>query len=256
MELKRGLLFGLGVFVALAIILTYMGSASADSTPLSAKSSDTDHTITVTGTGSVDVVPDIAKLSVGVITTADKSADAMSKNAQTMDAVVKAIKNMGIGDKDLRTSTVSIDPVYNYNTQPKDTNAPPQIVGYRATNTVTVTLRDMSQVGAIIDAASAAGANQINGVSFQLSDDLSKATYKQALTKAISDGADKAKTISSSAGVGNVTLKSITESGAVYPQPYYENVGTFGAAPMAASTPVSAGQQKVQATVTMVYTFG
>jgi len=256
MELKRGILFGLFAFMALAIILTYMGSASADSTPLSAKSSDTDHTITVTGTGSVDVVPDVAKLSVGVITTADKSADATSKNAQTMDAVVKAIKNMGIADKDIRTSTVSIDPVYNYNTQPKDTNAPPQIVGYRATNTVTVTLRDVSQSGPIIDAATAAGANQVNGVSFQLSDDLAKATYQQALTKAISDGSQKAKIMSNSAGVGNVTLKSITESGAVYPQPVFENVGTFAAAPMAVSTPISPGQQKVQATVTMVYTFG
>ncbi len=255
MELKRGLLFGLGVFLALIVILTYMGSATASDTPLSA---DKERTITVTGTGSVNVVPDIAKFSTGVVTEADTSSDAMAKNAPLMDAVVKAIKDAGIPDNDIKTSGITLEPVYNYNSQPQGATDKPKIVGYRATNTVTVKVRDMSKVGTTIDAANNAGANRVNGVSFELSDELATDMYKQALTKAVSDGSDKAKTISTAAGAGSLTLKSITESGTYYPQPMFmEFAGAADSAkaPMA-TTPVSPGEQKVQATVSMVYTFG
>jgi len=253
MEFKKGLLFGLGAITALAIVLTIMGSASADDTPLAASK---DRTVTVTGTGSVYAVPDIAKFSTGVVTEADTSADAMQKNAQLMDSVVSAIKRAGIPEKDIRTGRITLEPVYNYYSQPQGSTEKPKIVGYRASNTVTVTVRDLSRVGNVIDAATNAGANKVNGVSFELSDEKSSEVYKEALTKAVSDGADKARTIADAADTGALTLKSVSESGTYYPQPYYMDfAGAAEAKAAAPTTPVSPGEQKVQATVSMVYTF-
>ena len=257
MELKRGLLFGMGALLALAILMACIGVAGASDATMTSQGDARDHTITVTGTGSVSATPDIAKFSAGVVTEANLSADAMSKNAQTMDAVVSAIKNSGIPDKDIRTGSVTLDPVYNYYTQPKDSSEKPQIVGYRASNSVTVTVKDLTKAGSAIDAANGAGANSINGVSFELSDDLAASVYKQALTKAVSDGADKANTIASAAGTGNLTLKNISESGSYVPQQVYfgNAVMPRAAGVMAPPTPVSPGEQKVQASVTMTYTF-
>ena len=252
MDIKKGLLFSLGFIVALAILLAIMGSASADDSPQAVSK---DKTVTVTGTGSVYATPDIAKFSTGVVTQSASSSDAMQNNAQLMDKVVKAIKATGIPDKDVRTGQVSLEPQYSTNAQGvQDTS---KIIGYKATNTVTVTIRDLSKVGSTIDAATGAGANQVNGVSFELSDELAASTYKQALKKAVADGADKAKTIADAAGTSALTLKSLSESSTYYPQPVYMDFAAAGAkaAPMAVSTPVSPGEQKVQATVTMVYTF-
>jgi uncharacterized protein YggE len=255
MELKRGLIFGFGLLLALAAVFAIMGHAAADTTPLSTDKADKERTIAVTGTGSVYAVPDIAKFSTGVVTEADTSTDAMQKNSRLMDAVVNAIKNSGIPEKDIKTSRVTLEPVYNYYSQPQGATEKPKIVGYRATNTVTVTIRDMSKIGTTIDAANNAGANKVNGVTFELSDENAADVYKQALKKAVSDGSDKAKTIADAAGTGSITLKSISESGQYYPQPVYMDMAPK-AAGAATTTPVSPGEQKVQATVSMVYTFG
>jgi uncharacterized protein YggE len=256
MELKRGLIFGFGIILALAAVFAIIGHAAADTTPLSTDKTDKERTITVSGTGSVYAVPDIAKFSTGVVTEADTSTDAMQKNARLMDAVVNAIKSSGIPEKDIRTSRVTLEPVYNYYSQPQGATEKPKIVGYRATNTVTVTIRDLSKVGTAIDAANNAGANQVTGVSFELSDELAASVYGQALKKAVSDGSDKAKTIADAAGTGTLTLKSISESGQYYPQPVYMDMAPRAAGEASATTtPVSPGEQKVQATVSMIYTF-
>lgn len=250
MEFKRGFIFGIGALFALSLVLVYIGNAFAtdSSTPTTIVIADKDKTITVTGTGYVYADPDIAKITIGVTTNADTSTGAMSQNAAQMSAVTSAIKSAGILAKDIQTSWVSVNPVYNYN------SAKPKITGYTASNTVTVTVRDTSKLGPVIDAANNAGANQINGVTFTLSDENSSDVYQQALKKAIEEGADKAKAIASAAGVSNPQLKTISESSTSTVTPlYYNEVAT--AADTSASTPISTGQQRVQATVTMVYTF-
>ncbi len=172
MEFKRGFIFGIGVLLALSLVLVYIGNAFAtdSSTPTTILVADKDKTITVTGTGYVYADPDIAKITIGVTTDSDTSTSAMSQNAAQMSAVTSAVKSAGILAKDMQTSGVSINPVYNYN------SVKPKITGYTATNSITVTVRDTSKLGPVIDAAYNAGANQINSVSFTLSDDNS-ATY-------------------------------------------------------------------------------
>jgi uncharacterized protein YggE len=248
MELKRGFLFGIGAMMAISLVLVYAGNALAsDSTVTPVVIVDKDKTITVTGTGYVYAEPDIAKITIGVTTESDTSTGAMSKNADQMSAVMSAVKSAGIPAKDIQTTRVAVDPVYNYNS-PK-----PKITGYRATNTITVTVRDTSKVGPVIDAAYKAGANDINGVNFMLSEDRSANVYKQALDKAIAEGSGKAKAIAGAAGISNPQLKSISESASYSPPvPMYEARAADSAG---AATPISTGEQRVQATVTMVYTF-
>ena len=147
-----------------------------------------------------------------------------------MDKVINAIKAQGIPASDIKTSRVSLQPKYEYqypttSSSSPDKAVPPtslstRIVGYTATNTVTVTVRDMSKVGGVIDAGCNGGANQIQGVTFTLSDEKAATVYKQALQKAVTQATDKAKVIASASGVGEIKLKSISESGQYYPVAY------------------------------------
>lgn len=254
MELKRGFTFGLGLLLALCMVLAYAGNSIAASDD----GSSDDNTITVTGTGYVYAEPDMAKIRAGVVTEANTSTEAMRENARVMDAIASAIRDQEIPDKDIQTSTISVQPVYNYDRQPRDAADKPRIVGYKATNTVTVTIRDTGKIGPVIDAAYGAGANEINGVEFMLSDDLSSRIYKEALEKAVAEGSSKAKTIASAANISSLKLIRIAESGQYQPVPQYRAFEAGKGGDMMAAavpTPVSPGEERVQATVTMEYSF-
>jgi hypothetical protein len=257
MEFKQGFLLGLGIISAIIIVLAFIGNPGNLSAGMTTCTNESERTITVTGSGYVYSVPDQAIISVGVVTEATTSTDAMAQNADKMDAVIKAVKAKGIPEKDIQTKRVSVQPVYNYFVQPNGSADKPQIVGYTATNTVTITVRDTAKTGPVIDAAYASGSNKINGVSFMLSDEKAKTLYKEALEKAVIEGKDKAKTIASAADIQGMKLKTITESGYYYPQPYYDSFAGYAMEKSAAApTPISPGEEKVTATVTMVYTFG
>ncbi|WP_231844926.1 SIMPL domain-containing protein [Methanocella arvoryzae] len=218
-------------------------------------------TINVNGHGTVYSEPDVAKVTIGVITEAATSTQAMADNANKMSSVVAGIKSVGIPDRDIQTATISVEPEYaSENPSNSAMIYPPpakqNITGYKATNTVTVTVRDLSKVGGVIDAATSAGSNEIQGVTFMLSDERQSRVYQEALQKAIMDGAAKAKNISSAAGITDYKLKSVSESGPGYPVYSYEGAGgAMMARAAAAPTPVSTGEIKVEASVSMRYTF-
>ncbi|OPY28369.1 MAG: oxidative stress defense protein [Methanocella sp. PtaU1.Bin125] len=261
MRFKHGFLFMCGAFAALAVILLIIGSTSAQNTQPAVNMSIYTGTISVSGTGYVYVEPDMAKVRIGVTTEATTSTQAMGDNANAMDKVISAIRAQGIPASDIKTSTVSLQPKYEYQypTGTDKSGAPTaystRIVGYTATNTVTVTVRDISKVGAVIDAGYNGGANQIQGVTFQLSDEKSATVYKQALEKAVAEAKDKAKVIASAADVGEIKLKTISESGQYYPVAYDAMEGRAMAAGAVAPTPVSPGQQQVSATVSLTYVY-
>jgi uncharacterized protein len=196
------------------------------------------HTITVTGQGTVRTVPDRAQLSLGVSTDARTAAGALRGNAGEIAKVIAAVKGQGIPAADIQTEQVSLSLRYSDNGQ--------GIVGYTATNSVSVVVRTLAKVGAVIDAAVEAGANQVSGPNLVRSDQ--NALYAQAMRAAISNARAKARTIAKAAGLTLRRIIEVTESGGPTPLP----VDAKTALP-ATGTPIEPGTQLVQATLTVTF---
>jgi uncharacterized protein len=228
-----------GVLVGAVIAFQVPSSAQSTGTP----GTDTQRrTITVTGTASVNAKPDEADVSLGVHTQASKAQDAMDQNAAKMNQVIDALKKLGIGDADLATTNVSLNPMWS--------NDGSSIVGYQAENTIDATVHDMGQVGKVIDAAVGAGANLAGGITFKLSD--ANQGLNQALAKAVQNARAKADAMSAAAGATVGQVVTIAENSTPGPFPYAERVA-FGAADAAAPTPVNPPTIQTEATVAVTW---
>lgn len=184
------------VLVAAAVVLV----ALPDRTAASVKGSEG---LTVTGTGTVLVVPDVAEWSFGVQTEGTTADQALAANSAAIRRVIASIKASGITSKDMRTEQVSLYP----RTSPEGT----EVVGYTATNSVTVTVRRLEDAGDILDAAVKAGANQIWGPTLSRSDE--EELYEQALEKAYDKAKAKAERLAAKAGLTLGGVSAIVESG-------------------------------------------
>jgi uncharacterized protein YggE len=167
--------------------------------------------ISVSGSASTSVIPDTASISLGVLTQAATAKEASEKNAASMNAVINGLKNLGIQDKDIRTSFLSIQPVYNYSRE----GGVPAIVSYSASNNVQVTTMMLDKLGDIVDKSVAAGANQVGGISFTVSEEKQKQIRGELLENAVKDAEDKAGKLAESLRVRIVGVKtaSISEIG-------------------------------------------
>ena len=196
-------------------------------------------TLSVLGTGSVTTTPDTARLSAGMTTQGSTASEAMDANATAMAKVIAALKDAGISSKDLQTEFVSVNPRYD--------DAGQAVTGYTATNSVSAVVRGLADVGDVIDAAVAAGANNVSGPSLAR-DDQDK-LYRDALQDAVADARQKATALASAAGVSVGKVRSLSES----PQ----SVGPIAydalAAKSAGSTPIEPGSAEITATVRVVF---
>lgn len=205
-------------------------------------------TISVTGTGVVKAKPDRAVLSLSVVTQAESAGEAISENADKMDRVIKAIRNVGILENQTETSAYSLNPIWEY---PKEGGSP-RIVGYTCSNTLRVTVKNLDKVGEVIDAAVAAGANQVSSLQFTISDEAMRQLGLNALSLAVKDAASKASIIATAAGVTLVGPVSISLSGySPYVRSYaFESVSGITPTPILSPEEVS-----VTVSVTAVYEF-
>jgi uncharacterized protein YggE len=230
-----------GVLGALIAGATLAPAAAQSPAPGTAS----EHTINVTGTGTVTVKPDVADVTVGVTVQRDEAGAAAQDAAKVMDAVVKALKGLGIADDDIQTTSLTLSPVYDYDSNPA------KLTGYQASNQVTVTVRDITKTGPVIDAATGAGATDVNNVTFRLDDET--AAEAQAREQAVKAARAEADTIAEAAGVSITGVVSITETGAPVPYPvYYGREAAAGAAADAA-TPVMSGTIDLEVDVAIVY---
>ena len=199
----------------------------------------------VTGTGEVTRVPDLAIISAGVQTLRPTATAAIEENATRMERIRAALKRAGIADRDIQTSTISLNPEYRY-----AENQPPQLTGYRATNTVNVKFRDLKRTGAILDALVAEGANQLNGPSLTI--DKPEAAYDEARVKAIAAGQARAELYARALGKRVVRILSISEGGAAFPppMPFARDMGVVA---QAAKTEIDPGTQELTVNVTMSF---
>jgi hypothetical protein len=157
-----------------------------------------ERSISVQGQGSVSATPDLVTLSLGVQTNGETAQEALALNSEQMTGVIAAIKEAGIADEDIQTSGINIYPVYD-NQQRIEPGGTREIIGYRATNSVTITVHDISEAGSVLDVAIGAGANVASGIQFGLSDTESMIT--DALVAAVLDAQAKAQTIADTLGV-------------------------------------------------------
>ncbi|MGE5250250.1 MAG: SIMPL domain-containing protein, partial [Bacteroidota bacterium] len=205
-------------------------------------------TINVTGTGKVDLSPDMAYIYLGVHTEDPKASEAVTANNAQTQKVIAALKKLGIADKDIRTTNFSIWPSQNYTPdgQPLETK-------YVVDNTVYVTIRKLDQLGDLLDSVIAAGVNTVNSIQFDVAD--KEEALKQARAEAVKDGQKQAKELADAAGIKLGSLYSIGFSEAVTPL-YDYGKGGGGAAPAAAQVPIQPGQLTISAMVNLSYEIG
>jgi uncharacterized protein YggE len=198
----------------------------------------------VVAQGEVARVPDIARISAGVVTQAPTATAAIRENAQRMTAVRAALRDAGIAERDIQTSTINLQPSYRY-----AENQPPQLVGYQANNEVTVRFRDIAETGRILDALVAQGANQINGP--MLSIDQPEAALDEARTQALANARARAELYARALGMRIARVLAVSETGQVGappPRPYMRD-----AAVAQSETQIVPGEQALSVTLTVSF---
>ena len=207
---------------------------------------DTPHTISVTGSGTAYSVPDTASAQVGVQTRNDDPAAAVSANTEKMTAIIAALKGQGIEEKDIQTTNFSVTAQQEYDPQGQPTGK----ITFIVDNMVTITVRDISKVGAVLSAVVDAGANTIYGVSFSAADQTG--LEAQARDKAMADARARADQLAKAAGVSIDTVLSISENINSGPVPYLY-AARDSAVAAGAPVPVQGGQIQVGIQVQVIY---
>ena len=199
----------------------------------------------ISATGEVTRVPDVAIISTGVVTRSATAGGAIQQAAARMARVRSALKSAGVDDRDIQTSNLSLNPDYRY-----DNNQPPKLIGYQASNTVTVRFRDIASSGKIIDALVAEGANQINGPTLTI--DKPEAVLDEARARAVAIGRARADLYARSMGLRVVRIVAVSESGGSYPVPPPMPV-MMEARAQAASSKIDPGEQKLQVNLAITF---
>lgn len=199
-------------------------------------------TITVTGSATISVVPDLATLSLGVTTQGDTAAAAMSANNDAVSAVIARLIAAKVADRDMQTASLSVNPNWVMNAA----GTGQEVKGYVASNMLTVRIKALETTGAVLDAAIADGANTLNGLSFGLNDP--RPVEDEARKAAVADALARAKLLAEAAGEKLGSIVSISEGGADQPpMPMLYKAAADSAVPMAA------GEVGISASVTIVW---
>jgi uncharacterized protein YggE len=198
--------------------------------------------ITVIGEASIAATPDMATVSLGVTTEGPTAAEAMAANSKALAAVIERLKSAGIAENDLQTSNLSLNP----NWVGYDSGQTPTISNYMAMNMLNVRVRDLAQLGSVLDASIADGANTLNGITFELT--APRPVQDEARKTAVADAAAKAALYAEAAGVKVGKIVSISEQ-----QNYNGPMPVFMDAKAASPVPVATGQIALQSSVTVTY---
>jgi uncharacterized protein YggE len=227
--------------------------------------------LTVSAEGRTFAEPDLAVFTAGVTTQGTDAGEALEANARAMSRVIDSLKRAGIAERDIQTSNLSLNPIYRdpneeamrvarttgqpYMPPPPELQVP-QIIGYSATNSVSVRQRDLEDYGKVIDTLVEAGANQVNGPMFQLDDQ--EAALDEARLAAMATARQRAELYAGAAGLRIVRALSISEGGGYYGPPpvmFAQRITVTGApaAPPPPPSPVQPGELQMTANVTVLY---
>jgi len=199
----------------------------------------------VSATGEATRVPDLAIVSAGVVTRQTTATAAIQENAARMERVLSALKRAGIEERDVQTSSINLNPEYRY-----QDNRAPQLVGYTASNQVSIRFHDIRNTGKILDALVAEGANQINGPTLTI--DKPGAALDEARLKALANGRARADVYARALGRRVARIVSISESGGSNPVPPPMPM-MMEARAQNADSKILPGEQKLQVALSVVF---
>jgi uncharacterized protein YggE len=231
--------------LALSALALRLGTAQAQSVPEVAQ------TITVVGEGEASGTPDVAILSLSVQSEAPTAREVIDKNSAAMQQVIDALKRIGIPDKNLRTAGINLNPVRGRQL-PGDTQPPP-IVGYQATNSLSVTVEPATKAGEAIDVAVGAGANAAGGVRFAVSDDAE--LQRRALDMAVKVSRAKADAMATAAGLRIVGVRTMVDEGGQGVPVVRVEAQALAADARGVAPPIQPGELTLRARVRVVYSF-
>lgn len=233
------------LFAALALAGAVLPAAALAQSPLAIVQPLQGTRLDLSATGEVSRVPDVAIISAGVTTMSASATGAIEENAARMERVRAALKRAGIADKDIQTSSLSLNPEYRY-----ADNQPPLLTGYRASNVVNVRFRDIKATGRILDALVAEGANQINGPNLTI--DKPEQALDEARVKAVATGRARAELYARALGLRVVRLLSVSEGGGYSVPPPIVMMSRAESRDVA-NTKIDAGEQQLQVSVAMSF---
>ncbi len=252
---KFALVTGIVLVLAFAVNLTYVGNQATaqETTPFPSR----EKVISVTGTATTSVEPDLLVIQFGVETQEKTASQALDSNSQMMNAVVDAIKVVGINEDEISTSRFSISPVYEG--YEENNRYKQELVGYKVTNTIMVKTKSLDSAADIIDGSVAAGANRVDSVYFTLSPETQIAVKDDLLGKAVINAKTKAENALSPLNHKIIGVKSVSlsEFGIPYPQPVYRGMDAVAMeSSFAKSTPVFSSEQDVSTTASIIFLIG
>lgn len=244
--MKKNLIVGLTI-LAIAALMSGCGVL-----PGASATTEQVRTLNVNGTGTVYVVPDIARINIGVTTQDADAAAALSANTRDVNAVMQALVGLGVAEEDIQTSNFNIYQQQQYTPVERDTDlettSEAQTV-FVVQNTVLVVVRDLNSLGEILAVVVDEGANTINSISFELEDD--SAAVAEATQKAIDDAASQAQDIADAAGVklGAISYLSISDGATSSARSALTEDAGGG------NVPISSGTLAIQVTANITYEF-
>ena len=209
-----------------------------------AQTAEAPRQISVSGTGRVDLPPDMAMVRIGVTHQDEQAAEALQQTSDAVAAMLARLSALGIAPRDVQTAGLSLNPVWRNR---PDQQGQPEPWGFEASNIVSLRLRDVTALGAVLDALVSDGANRLDGVSFGLQDP--EASMDEARRLAVLDARRKAALYAEAAGVGLGQVIRLEETGGGSPRPVMMEM----AAMRADSVPVAAGEVGISASVQMVF---
>ncbi|HHB80301.1 MAG TPA: DUF541 domain-containing protein [Aliiroseovarius sp.] len=207
---------------------------------------DSPRTISVSGAGSVEAPPDMATITLGVSQQARSAGEALAAVSEVSAAIFARLEATGVAARDMQTSNLNLNPLFS--DRSSVSNAPPRIVGYQVSNMITIRVRELDDLGAILDQVAKDGANTFNGLQFGLV--APEPLAAKARVAAVKDAIARAELLANAAGVRLGPVLSISDQSGGGPRPVMADMAF---ARSVEAMPVAGGELSIQASVSMVF---
>lgn len=238
------------VAIVVFFVLLFVFSKWGPSIPFSVASQQKGEPFIVSGQGKVSVTPDIAKLSFGIQESGTSLKSLQASVNQKSKSLTESFKNLGIKDEDIKTTSYSVYPQYDY------TSSSSRINGYQVSTTYEIKVRDFDVVNDVLNAGTAAGANVVGGINFEVNEDTQKEKLNEARKLAVSDAKEKATGLANVSGItlGKIINISESQDGVGRPYPYLMSVDkAVGSGPAVPEADIKPGETEINVTVSLSY---